>query len=419
MSQSDSTSAVIVGIDWGDETHAVCVLDSQGRQHSSTLRHDPDEIARWVEALQRRFPAHRILVALEQTRGALAHALREFPALQLYPINPKQLARYRESISPSGRKNDPGDAALLAQFLQERHRQLRPWRPETPETQRLTYLSELRRKLVEERKTLHLKLLSTLKLYFPFVLQRFGTRLLSPLVLDLLTRWPSLTELQRAHPKVLRSFWARHRLTNAAEQTELLTAIRAATPLTTVAPLVESYALYVTGLVTQLVAIQKSIAQFDEQLRIALEAHPDREIFQSLPGAGKVLAPRLLAACGSDRQRFRSADELQQYVGIAPVSRQSGKANIITRRHACSKFLRQTFHEFADHARKWSRWSKAFYDMKRAAGMKHQAAVRALAFKWIRIIYHLWKTSTTYCDDNYLQTLNKHHSPLLKFLPQP
>jgi transposase len=421
MTQSTAPPAappvVTIGIDWADELHAVCVLDPLGRAESTTLDQDPEAIAAWVEELQQRFPGHELIVALEQSRGALVHALREFPALQIYPINPKQLARYREALSPSGRKNDPRDAELLARFLQQHREQLRPWQPDSPETRRLASLSELRRKLVDERKSLGLRLTSVLKLYFPLVLQLFGKQLLSPLGLDLLQRWPSLTELKRPHPKTLRTFFARHRIKNPDRQTTLIETIRAATPLTTDKALIEPHALYVQALVSQIEVLQKRIAQFDESLRIAVAEHPDEALFRALPGAGDILVPRLIAACGSDRERYQSAQELQQYSGIAPITRQSGKVRTVTRRHACPKFLRQTFHEFAEHARRWSPWSQAFYDMKRADGMKHHAALRALAFKWIRIIFHLWKTRTTYCESTYLLKLKQTNSPLLKFLP--
>ena len=35
----------------------------------------------------------------------------------------------------------------------------------------------------------------------------------------------------------------------------------------------------------------------------------------------------------------------------------------------------------------------------------HQSALRALAFKWIRIIYHCWKTITRYDEAKYLLAL--------------
>jgi hypothetical protein len=57
---------------------------------------------------------------------------------------------------------------------------------------------------------------------------------------------------------------------------------------------------------------------------------------KSLPGAGAVLAPRLLAAFGSQRHRYASADEVQTYSGIAPVTERSGKRKWVHFRWACT-----------------------------------------------------------------------------------
>ena len=124
--------------------------------------------------------------------------------------------------------------------------------------------------------------------------------------------------------------------------------------------------------------------------------HRDHQLFESLPGAGKALAPRLLAAMGSDRNRFELAIEIQQLSGIAPVTESSGKSSWVHRRQACPVFLRQTFHEFAKESIKQSAWARAFYDQQRAKGNQHNAALRSLAFKWIRIIFRCWKDSVPY-----------------------
>ena len=163
-------------------------------------------------------------------------------------------------------------------------------------------------------------------------------------------------------------------------------------------------------------AIANWVAEFDEELRKAVVVRPDYALFSALPGAGAALVPRLVAAFGSDRDRYESAAEMQNKSGIAPVTRKSGKSHVVKRRYACPKFLRQTFHEFASHARRWSAWSKAFYDMKRAAGFKHHATLRALAYKWIRIMFRLWKTNTIYSEKTYQQRLVAKNSPLVKFL---
>jgi transposase len=75
-----------------------------------------------------------------------------------------------------------------------------------------------------------------------------------------------------------------------------------------------------------------------------------RPLFRSFPGAGPVMAPRLLVAFGTNRDRFENAQETQQFYGIAPVKKQSGQSKVIHMRYRCPKFGRQTFHENAGHA---------------------------------------------------------------------
>ena len=282
----------------------------------------------------------------------------------------------------------------------------------------MAHLAELRRKLVDQRKSLGMRLSSTLKLYFPIIVTLFGKSLTSDLILSLLRRWPSLAELKRPHPKTLRTFFAEHGVRNAERQTEWINAIRSATPLTKDAALIEPHALFVQSLTRQIEELNRAIAEFDDALERTAAEHPDESLFRALPGAGDALVPRLIAAFGSDRDRYASAENLQSYSGIAPITRRSGQVCSVTRRHACPKFLRQTFHEFADHARQWSSWSKAFYAMKRATGMKHHAILRALAFKWLRIIFRLWKTRATYSEAQYVNHLRQKNSPLIQYLEQ-
>ena len=415
-SKPEPDQTLYVGLDWADREHAVCLLTPGDGPIHETLAHDPAAIAAWVKELAVRFPGRRVLIALEQSRGPLFAALAEHDHWELYPLNPKQLASYRDAVFPSGAKGDPADARLLAEFLQHHHAQLRPWRPDAAQTRRLAELCELRRKLVDERKRLVRQLAASLKLYFPLIVELAGTSLAGDLCLDLLRRWPTLALLKRVHPRTLRRFLAEHGVKQAERQTTFIETVRSAVPLTTDQAIIEPRALYVQTLVAGLRELGRAIAGFDHELQQTTAAHPDEPIFRSAPGAGDVLVPRLIAAFGSDRERYQSAQQLQCYSGIAPITKHSGKTRHVQKRLACPKFLRQTFHEFADQARKWSPWSRAFYRMKRAAGLKHHAAVRALAYKWIRILFHLWKTRTTYSEAAYLSQLHRNGSPLLNFL---
>ena len=166
----------------------------------------------------------------------------------------------------------------------------------------------------------------------------------------------------------------------------------------------------------QVSQLNSSIDEFDKELKSLYDKHPDKDLFDSLPGSGDVLGPRLVAAWGSDRDRHDSASSMQQYSGIAPVTKASGKTKIILRRLACPKFLLQTFHEFSNSSRKSSIWAGAYYEMMRERGKSHHTAIRSLAFKWIRIMFSCWKNRIKYDEIKYLRVLKKSKSPLLKYI---
>jgi transposase len=411
---SSMTSAAYVGIDWADQKHALCLLDGT-RQIEEDLEHSPEAIAAWADGLRRQFDGRLIAVAVEQSRGALIYALMQYEHLVLYPINPTQLARYREALSVGGKKDDPTDAQLLARFLRDHQDCLRAWKPDDAQTRELGRLCELRRTIVEARKSVVQQLTAVLKQYYPQALAVAGD-LHQPQALDLLRRWPTLKELQRAHPDSLRKFFRQYGRRNEEKVNALVEKIRGFQPLTRDEAVIRPSALYVGVLIKQIEQFNRGVISFEEQIAKKFAEHPDAAVFRSLPGAGPALAPRLLTACGSDRERLQSAGNLQSYVGIAPVTERSGKSCHVHRRYACRKFLRQTFHEFADQARRWSKWSKAYYQLLRDRGKKHHAAVRALAFKWIRIIFRMWKTRTPYDESKYLERLKINGSPLIKFL---
>jgi transposase len=168
--------------------------------------------------------------------------------------------------------------------------------------------------------------------------------------------------------------------------------------------------------VDQLRTTLTAINRFDEEIAAVASTLPDYALFQSLPGAGPHLAPRLLAAFGEQRDRFQGADELLKYSGIAPVTERSGKKSWVHWRWQCPTFLRQTFVEWAGQTINKSFWAGAYYRQQRAKGSSYQAAVRALAFKWIRILYRCWQTRTPYDESTYLNALRGRGSSLLQNL---
>jgi len=174
----------------------------------------------------------------------------------------------------------------------------------------------------------------------------------------------------------------------------------------------------VSALLPQLRALCTAIARLDTEVVRLCGLLPDHKLFASLPGAGPVFSARLLAAFGERRERFPNAAALQMLTGIAPVTERSGNKHWVHWRWACPKFLRQSFVEWAAETVGRSFWARAFYDSHRAKGASHNATIRALAFKWIRILFRCWVDRTPYDESRYLLALQKRHSPILKFAAQ-
>ena len=183
-------------------------------------------------------------------------------------------------------------------------------------------------------------------------------------------------------------------------------------PLSQEAALLDTCTLRVHLVCRQLQLIVRAIEEYDRQIADAFALHPDRPIFASLPGAGPVLAPRLLGGTGTHRDRFPKSTNLQRHSGIAPVTKQSGKKRHVHRRYCCPRFLRQSFHEHAAQSILHCRWAAAYYQQQCEKGAQHHTAVRALAFKWQRIIWKCWQDRAPYCDSIYEAALKRRGSPL-------
>jgi transposase len=407
--------AALIGIDWSDSKHDLCLIDPQTLQREAyVLRHSPKAIDEWVAALRARCGGRPVAVCLEQSRGPLIYALMKYDFITLYPVNPSTLARYREAFSPSRHKDDGSDAAYLAELLAHHRDHLRAWRPDSEQTRTLRYLVEHRRRLVDDRTRISNRITSLLKCYFPQVLDWFPD-IRTTLVCDFLLRWSSLDSLHRVRRETLVKFFRAHNSVRRETIAERVDSIKQAVPLVTDRAVIASSVLMVKALAAQMKTTLAAVTEFDAEIAALCAVNEDFALLKSLPGAGSNYAARLAVALGSDRERWQSADELAQLSGIAPVIERSGKSCRVRWRYFCPKFLRQSFHEYAAESVRHSFWARAYYDGQRAKGKSHQAAVRALAFKWIRIIYRCWKTRTPYDEVKYLEGLRKKGSGLLNY----
>lgn len=410
---NDSTPIVPVawlGLDWGDKEHAFALQDRTGKSEFGTLPSHPDQLHEWLSTLGQRYGGRTIALAIEASRGAVVHALLEYPWLVLYPINPLTSARYRSAFTPSGAKDDLLDAKVLLELVRDHAAKLRPLETQDRLTVQLTGLVQARRKLVDRRTQVILQIESLLKTYYPQALALAGD-LKTRMAVDFLRRWPDLIRLKAARPATIKRFYYAHQIRSDQLIEQRLAAIAKTKALTTNDALVSVAVLQLQALLDLLAAFAQHIPIFELQIKQVFAQHPDKFLFDNLPGAGAQLAPRLCVAFGTLRTEYPEPASLQKYAGVAPVREKSGAQLWTHWRWGAPTFLRQTWVEWAGQTVRYSAWAKVYYERMLKQGKKHAVILRALAFKWIRILWKCWQTRTPYDEARYLKHLVQRKSP--------
>jgi len=414
--QPDPRFAAFVGLDWSDKKHTWSLETLSGTVEQGEFGSRAEDVQQWVDKLNERFGGAPIAIGLEQTRGAILWMLSAYSNLWLYLIHPKAATDFRKVLHQSGTKNDPVDARVIRTIVQQLRSSLRLWRPDSSEIEQLRSLVQRRRRLVDEKTQQTNRLTAELKVCFPQILDWFDA-IGKPIVIDFLRQWPTLANLQKARPQTVLAFFRKHNSHSSERNKERLDEIARAKPVTENIAVLRPAQLEVRIRLAIVEQLNAAIGEIDNIIKGIYATHPDGQIFASFPAAGPAMGPRLLAAFGSCREHFRSASELQAYSGIAPIERSSGRVRIISQRHACPKFLRQTFHEYASHTIDVCPWAGEFYRGHRATGHTHHESVRALAYKWIRILYRCWMDRLPYNEARYAGSSRKRAADAVSAVP--
>jgi hypothetical protein len=273
MNSNQPELAAYIGLDWADERHAVCLRVAKTNEiRSFSVEQKPEKLHEWVASLRAEFGGQKVGIAIEKSRGGLIYALMGYDFLVLYPVNPKALAKYRESACVSGAKDDPSDAALLMDLICRHRDRYRPWLPDTPETRKIQLLCEYRRRVVDDHSALTNRLEALLKGYFPQALEWAGA-LDTVQACDFLTKWPSLQSVQQARPAQLRKFYLDHRCRRAELIEKRLEEIRNARSLTEDEAAIGASVITVEATVDCLRPVIASIKRFNQELEAAFQQH--------------------------------------------------------------------------------------------------------------------------------------------------
>ena len=404
---------LLVSLDRSDKTAAVALMDlRQGCFISEeTIDLAPEAMDAWWRALKAAHPGARIAVAFEQPAPNLLSFFAPRKPAAIYALNPSATWAYRQSLTVSRARNDPSDARDQALYVSKHLEQLTPWKPLAASVVQLERLTLSRRKRVDERTALTNQLQAALKRYFPQALDLLHEHLWRPMNLEFLRKWPSVQKLQSVPLSRLRKFYHRHG-SRSEERWTARTAL-----IAKLVPLAEaglSDELEVAALVDQIEVLNENVHKHDLAIAEVFAGEGEKaERIAALPGAGPILAPRVYAAVERHAPNCDSAEAMAAAVGIAPVTDQSGKRERVYRRLRCDNHTRQAFIEWAKESAKQSVWAKAFVEQRQERGQGFYAIVRALAYKWIRILWKCWKDGAAYSEETYLAVLRKKGSPLV------
>jgi len=393
---------LFAGIDWSDRTleYHLCNEDKRTLTKGTALV-CAEGLADLCADLDRYAEPHEIGIAIESPHGPWIQELLDH-GYRLYPVNPKAAERFRDVLNVAGNKTDKIDREALALLLAAVHHKLRPLQPDDPDMIALRVACQDRLRLVEERTAKLNELQAILKVCYPAFGGFFGD-LDSYTALAFLQKYPTQKQMLAVSTGRLRNWLKRQHYTQPS-RIEAMAAHLAGPHLTVAEHLQQARAPLVVYLARALTQLKREIQHADDRINRQFDAMPEAGWARSLPGAGEVLAPAIAACFGRHPNRYETYRDAQAFMGTAPVTIGSGQrmaSPLVRFRRSCWKFARRTLQLFADHSRRKCPWAQALYQRLRARGQRHNTALRAVAHKWVKILFAMQRDQTLYDPDRF------------------
>jgi len=399
--------AWFVGIDWGSQTHVLCLLDAAGELCGTrSVAHTADavhEAIQWVLQHTAAAPA-AIAVGIETPRGALVDTFLEY-GFPVFAVNPKQLDRFRDRFTVGGAKDDRRDARAVADGLRTDRRAFRRIHADDARVIQLREWSRIVEELQEEEQRLANRLRDQLYRVNAAWLT------LNPAADD---PWLWTILHDTPHPEA----WAtvpRRRMTSAvrAHRIRRLTAddviaVLRQPRLHVAAGVADAVEARIASLLPQLRLIHDQRLMGERRIDRLLESletdplepesreHRDVQILRSLPGVGRMVAATMLTEA-TGPLADRDYGTLRAQAGIAPVTKRSGKrALFVHMRYACKRRLREALYHWSRTSIQHDGAARAYYDALRARGRGHARALRSVGDRWLRILIAMLRTRSLY-----------------------
>jgi hypothetical protein len=391
---------VLVGIDWSEKWHDVCLMDENGRV-LARLRVG-DSLAGLTE-LQALIAEHaadpaEVVIGIEAAHGLMVRALQA-AGYAIYAVNPLAASRYRDRHAVSKKKSDRGDAMMLADLVRtdrHKHRQLAE---DTELAEAVKVLARSHKSLIWTRQQLGNQLRTALREFYPGALDAFGERLCDSDSLALLEQGPTPAQGRALSLAKITAALRRARRRGVEQRAiEIRDALRAP-QLELPAVVAQAHGVVVTAMASLLKDVVAKIDQLEQELDRALKVHPDAEIYLSLPGLATVLGARALAEFGDDPNRYQDGRARKNYAGTSPITQASGRSRVVLARFVRNGRLADVCQLWAFAAISASPGARRYYDLQRAHKKRHQEALRILANRLVGILHGCLRHRQLYRED--------------------
>jgi hypothetical protein len=399
---------ILVGVDWAEAHHEVCVLDQTGA--ALGRRRVPDGVAGLAQ-LHALVAAHagepsQVVVGIELDRGLLVGALVA-AGYQVVAVNPLAASRYRERHGTSGAKSDRGDAKVLADLVRTDRHNHRPVAGDSELAEAVRVLARAHQSAIWSRQRQLNSLRSALRAFYPAALAAFGTDLAATDAVAVLALAPT-PELGRqlSRAKLAAALRRGGRQRNLRQRAAGIQAALRSPQLAAAQPISHAYGTVAQATVAVVASLNQQVATLEEALGEGFSTHPDAKTIRSLPGLGMVLGARVLGEFGDDQTRFPTAKSRKNYAGSAPITRASGRSLVVLARHARNRRLADALEQWAFCSLTHSPGARRYYDQLRTRNKTHRQALRQLANRWVGILHTCLERGVAYDEHlawNHLQ----------------
>lgn len=408
-----------VGIDWAEEFHLVALgQPAEGVIEVVRVEHRPQAVSALVARIAGLEPdPAEVRVVIETRHGLLVEALLE-AGYTVLPVNPELVSRRR---GPARKKDDAEDARICCLLALDRHAALRQLIPHGELAGELRSVARDDERACRDERRLLNRLRADLLATFPAALTIAGENLGAPRMLRLLERWPTAQALGAASREDIIAFARAQHSGYLQRFADLVARALAEDHFVAPAHLAQAKAGTIRLLARQLLLIDAQRKAWEKRMGQLLLGHPGAaaedqpgqalpggEIYLSFPGLGRRLAARIAGEIGEHIEQFTTPNSLQCYAGRAPVTRRSGKRDlVVAHRLACNRYLADAVHKWAFASLRRSAWAKQFYDAQRVRGKSHHAALRALGNRWLEVLWHCLTNHVPYDEATHAANRNR------------